>query len=155
MMYNVQYSMSHIFTIMPEVCDVVPEVGIYVTHRPSFDHPLPQSQIVPVLANSRAHNLDFFHRPIIRLVRLDQTHPLHDPQPTLHASENGVLPVQPRTRRQRDEELTCEKPSAESLSPDQTENLLPFVFGPLFAMLNTPAPVCLSDGLISSSKASP
>ncbi len=35
------------------------------------------------------------------------------------------------------------------------KNWLPLVFGPLFAMLNTPAPVCLREGSISSSNFSP
>lgn len=55
--------------------------------------------------NPSFYNLDLIHRPILR-PRLNKPHPLHDPQPTLHSSENRVLPIQPRRRRQRDEELT-------------------------------------------------
>lgn len=35
------------------------------------------------------------------------------------------------------------------------KNWLPFVFGPAFAMLNMPAPVCFNDGSISSSNVDP
>jgi hypothetical protein len=48
--------------------------------------------------------LDVFQRPVTR-PRLNEPHPLHRPQPSLDSPKDGVLPIQPRRRRQCSEEL--------------------------------------------------
>ena len=61
--------------------------------------------ILALFNNPSSYNLDLIHGPILR-PRLHKAHPLHNPQPTLHPSKNRMLPIQPRRRRQSDEELT-------------------------------------------------
>lgn len=65
----------------------------------------PLTTFLALLNNPSSYNLDLIHRPILR-PRLNEPHPLHNPQPTLDPPENRVLPIQPRRWRQRDEELT-------------------------------------------------
>lgn len=50
------------------------------------------------------YNLELRDRTI-RLIRLDPAHPLHDAHATRDPTKDGVLSVQPRRGRQRDEEL--------------------------------------------------
>lgn len=50
-------------------------------------------------------DLDFVHGPILA-VRLDQTHALNHPHPTLDPAKNRVLSIQPWRRRERNEKLT-------------------------------------------------
>jgi len=70
--------------------------------------PLPiyeSSDLIP-LQHSRLNNPNLLNRPILR-ARPHQPHPLHDPQPLRNPSKNGVLAIQPRRRRQRNEELAA------------------------------------------------
>jgi hypothetical protein len=53
----------------------------------------------------RLDDLDLLKRPILR-PSLDQPHPLHYLHSTLHPPENGMFPIQPWRRCQRDKELT-------------------------------------------------
>lgn len=52
----------------------------------------------------RLHNPHLIHWPILRAC-FHQAHPLHDPQAPRHPAKYGVLTIQPRRGRQRDEEL--------------------------------------------------
>lgn len=61
--------------------------------------------LLPFPNDPSFYNLDLIHRPILRTC-LDKSHPLHNPQPTLHPPEDRMLPIQPRRRRQSNEELT-------------------------------------------------
>ena len=61
--------------------------------------------VLTLFNNSSFDNLHLIHRPILR-PRLHKPHPLHNPQPTLHPPKNSMLPIEPRRRRQCDEELT-------------------------------------------------
>lgn len=59
-----------------------------------------------LLDNICPDNFELRDRPI-RLIRLDPAHPLHDAHAARDPAKDGVLAVQPRRGRQRDEELTA------------------------------------------------
>lgn len=87
--------------------------------------------------NPSFYNLDLIHGPILR-PRLHPTHPLHNPQPTLHPPENRMLPIQPRRRSQRNEELTpiCVLPAirhAQYAPPGMLQSRVDLIFE-LFAV---------------------
>lgn len=57
-----------------------------------------------VFNDSSLQNLDLLRRPIL-CPRLDQAHPLYNPQPTLDSTKDCVFAIQPRRWCQGDEEL--------------------------------------------------
>lgn len=76
----------------------------YKDERPQPDHHI-TSQLVS-LDDPRLENLDLVNRPVLG-PRLDEPHPLDNGEPALDAAKDGVLAVEPRRRRQRDEELAA------------------------------------------------
>lgn len=95
---------------------VQPEHQCIVTARLSTDAPFLlrcfeeyptnfTSSIFPILLDdSCPQNLDHVHRPVF-CPSLHQSHPLYHPQSIFDPPKNGMLPIQPRGRSQRYEEL--------------------------------------------------
>jgi hypothetical protein len=87
--------------------------------------------------------------------------PRTDLHSALDSSKDSVFPIQPGGRRKCDEELTACRAKIEFSQLFQTSCSLvpfghvPFVLGPLLAMLKIPAPVCFKSERISSSNFSP
>src|SRR5690606_40688835 len=74
------------------------------TRDPAYCAPPTLRLLLLLLYNPRPHTLHLLHRPI-RLPRLYKPQPPHDPHTTLDPPKDSMLRIQPRRRRERDEEL--------------------------------------------------
>lgn len=64
------------------------------------------SLLASLFHHPRPDDLHLVHR-LILATGLHQPHTLNDPHTTLDAAKDGVFPIQPRRRSERDEELTA------------------------------------------------